>query len=228
MEAQMPRSNAPCRKDANHAAIVRELKPYHEYGVEFDDVHKQPNFCDLVVGYKPWKTFKLCEVKDPYKKPSERKLTKGEAKCKAKYPGRYVVVYSHWDILREIEYRGPMLPVVQEDGRHMQRYSINKELADGSYRSYKDKFGGKWYLCVDVDARIAELEAENEDLRSDLEHYLDRAKMLEQHWRVFAEVADGLKADGICDVCPALKMNCNDGQTCESRLVKLLNIETCV
>jgi hypothetical protein len=85
--------------DRNQPEIVKQLRKIP--GVSVAHTHTVGDgFSDLVVGYKG-KNY-LCEVKDPAKPPSARKLTPDEEKFHSEWKGQVSVVESVTDILKLI------------------------------------------------------------------------------------------------------------------------------
>jgi hypothetical protein len=85
--------------DRNQPEIVRQLRKIP--GVSVAHTHiVGDGFSDLVVGYKG-KNY-LCEVKDPAKPPSARKLTPDEEEFHTKWTGQIAVVESVTDVLKLI------------------------------------------------------------------------------------------------------------------------------
>lgn len=85
--------------DANQASLVKQLRQIP--GVTVAHTHTVGDgFPDLVISYKG-KNF-LCEVKDPNKPPSARKLTPDEQKFHSSWTGQIAVVETVTDILKMI------------------------------------------------------------------------------------------------------------------------------
>jgi hypothetical protein len=85
--------------DSNQPTIVKQLRQIPGISVAHTHIVGE-GYPDLVIGYKG-KNF-LCEIKDPEKPPSARKLTPDEEKFHAKWTGQVAVVETITDILKII------------------------------------------------------------------------------------------------------------------------------
>lgn len=85
--------------DSNQPTIVKQLRQIPGISVAHTHIVGE-GFTDLVIGYRG-KNF-LCEVKDPEKSPSRRKLTPDEEKFHASWTGQIAVVETITDILKII------------------------------------------------------------------------------------------------------------------------------
>ncbi len=83
------------RTDRNHAEII---KAFRKLGFSVADTSRLgAGFPDCVIAKS--KRTAVCEIKDGSKSPSERVLTKPEAKFKAEWKGAYLLVESLEDAL---------------------------------------------------------------------------------------------------------------------------------
>ena len=88
------------RKDENQNAVVAELKKYMPEVSVFDASHAGDGFPDLVIGYRGH-TF-LCEVKNPEKCESARRLTPAQVKFHGAWKGHVMVADSACHIAAQI------------------------------------------------------------------------------------------------------------------------------
>lgn len=85
--------------DANQPDIVKQLRKIP--GVTVAHTHVVGDgFVDIIVGHQGVNY--LCEIKDPSKPPSARKLTKDEQKFHEEWAGQAAVVETVTDILKLI------------------------------------------------------------------------------------------------------------------------------
>lgn len=88
------------RSDRNQSEIV---EAFRRLGAHVVLTHQLKNFCDCIVYYKG-RTLTI-EIKDGRQVPSKRKLTEGEAKCKAAIEAtgnQYHIIESVDDVIKLI------------------------------------------------------------------------------------------------------------------------------
>lgn len=93
----MPRLRA--RVDGNQKELVKQLRAIGCSVAVTSQLGK--GFPDIVVGYRGVNY--LCEIKDPAKPPSNRKLTEAEDKFSVEWRGQYCIIESLEDFLKEVE-----------------------------------------------------------------------------------------------------------------------------
>lgn len=87
------------RVDDNQPEIVKQLKKIP--GVSVAHTHTiGDGFVDLVIGFRG--NNYLCEVKDPSKPPSKRKLTPDEERFHARWTGQIAIIETVNDFLKLI------------------------------------------------------------------------------------------------------------------------------
>lgn len=84
------------RTDRNHPQIVRELRDEGISVVSTADIGD--GFPDIICGVREHNY--MFEIKDPWAKPSERKLTEHELSFHAQWRGQITVIESAEDALR--------------------------------------------------------------------------------------------------------------------------------
>lgn len=81
------------RVDANQKEIVEYAR---SKGFSVLIISQLKNCCDIMIAKNGYTI--ACEIKDPNKPPSKRKLTEGEQKFRDSWKGAYRIVYTTGDI----------------------------------------------------------------------------------------------------------------------------------
>lgn len=85
------------RADANQSELVSQIRKIPGVTVKHTHVVGE-GFVDVVIGYK--KTNYLCEIKDPNKPPSKRRLTEDEERFHKDWTGQIAIIETFDDVLK--------------------------------------------------------------------------------------------------------------------------------